>query len=497
MDNENQKTEYKSIWKDEYLATICSFANATGGVLFIGKDDNGNDIGISKEDTKKLLNDLPNKIREALGIIVEIDEKAINENFIVKIKIPKYNVPIAYKGVYYKRSGATNQVVTSNELNQMLLYNGSVHWEDMDCNTMTNKDLNEYAIDLFKKKAIACGRVQENILKESDIEILKKLHLINGETFTNASMLLFSRNPSDWVLGAFIKIGFFSDDAKIEYMDEIHGSILEQVDRAMDIIYLKYMKAEIHYNGQYREEKYFVPKEAMREAIVNAVCHKDYLSGIPIQISVYADKFYVANSGKAYEKISKEFLMTKHTSIPYNPKIANVFYLAGLIESWGSGVEKISNAVRKNNESTFNYKNVDANNIMIEFIKSNNSSEPLNEPLNGSNKNTTHTTQTLDKNTTQTTQTLDGNTTHTTQTLDGNTTHTTQTSAENSTHTLQDKIINIIKKNKEITLEEIAKMVCLTRDGVKYHITKLQKKGLVKHEGKDNKGYWVVKENKI
>ena len=88
----------------------------------------------------------------------------------------------------------------------------------------------------------------------------------------------------------------------------------------------------------------FVPELALREALVNAICHKRYQSGVPIQVSVYEDKLYIANDGCLPENWTLDNLMRKHASKPYNPNIANIFYYAGFIESWGRGIEKIGNA---------------------------------------------------------------------------------------------------------------------------------------------------------
>ena len=96
-----------------------------------------------------------------------------------------------------------------------------------------------------------------------------------------------------------------------------------------------------------RIERYFVPEAALREALLNALCHKQYQSGVPIQISVYEDRLYIANCGCLPENWTLENLMRKHASSPYNPNIAHVFYLAGFIESWGRGIEKICSACEK------------------------------------------------------------------------------------------------------------------------------------------------------
>ena len=110
---------------------------------------------------------------------------------------------------------------------------------------------------------------------------MEKLHLMNGPYLTNAAMLLFSRDPEKWQLGAYVKIGYFETDADLLYQDEIHGSILEQIDKIVELVYLKYMRAKITYEGMQRIERYFVPEEALREALLNALCHKQYQSDVP------------------------------------------------------------------------------------------------------------------------------------------------------------------------------------------------------------------------
>ena len=125
------------------------------------------------------------------------------------------------------------------------------------------------------------------MLDEPKKILMEKLHLMNGSYLTNAAMLLFSKEPEKWQLGAYIKLGYFETDADLLYQDEIHGSILEQIDKVVELVHLKYMKAKISYVGMQRIERYFVPEEALREAILNAICHKQYQSGVPVQITAY------------------------------------------------------------------------------------------------------------------------------------------------------------------------------------------------------------------
>ena len=125
------------------------------------------------------------------------------------------------------------------------------------------------------------------------------------------------------------------------YQDEIHGNLFHQIEKTIDLLFTKYIKANISYEGIHRIETYDYPKEAIREGLLNAISHKDYSSGFPIQISVYKDKLMIWNEGQLPENWTTEKLTQKHSSKPYNPDIANAFFRSGYIESWGRGTIKI------------------------------------------------------------------------------------------------------------------------------------------------------------
>ena len=116
---------------------------------------------------------------------------------------------------------------------------------------------------------------------------------------------------------------------------------MTQVDKAIDLIYTKYLKALISYDGLQRIETYLWPREGFREVLLNAVNHKAYETGIPIQIRVYDDKITIWNDGRWPRQIDVSKVYERHPSIPHNPRMADVFYRSGEIESWGSGFEKI------------------------------------------------------------------------------------------------------------------------------------------------------------
>lgn len=275
-----------------------------------------------------------------MSIIVDVNLLTEGEKEYIEIVVPPYPVAISCKGVYYYRSGSTMQTLSGPELESFIRRKRGASWDSMPLPGFTVNDIDDELVQKFKSLAVKKGRVDRSVLDESKESLMEKLRLTNAGYYTNAAMLLFSKNPDKWHLGAYTKIGFFESDADLRYQDEIHGSILEQVDKVMEVLHLKYMKAKISYEGIQRIERYFVTDEALREALLNTLCHKQYESCIPIQISVYEDCLYIANCGKLPENWTVDNLMSKHASRPYNPSIANVFYLAGLIESWGRGIEK-------------------------------------------------------------------------------------------------------------------------------------------------------------
>ena len=142
-----------------------------------------------------------------------------------------------------------------------------------------------------------------------------------------------------------MKIGKF-EGSELLYQDEVHGSLLLMADRVIDLIYLKYLKAAISYYKETRVETYPFARDAIREAVYNALIHCNWADNIPIQIRIEDDVMYVSNSSLLPFGWTAETLLCSHASKPFNPDIANVFYRAGYIESWGRGIQKICDACK-------------------------------------------------------------------------------------------------------------------------------------------------------
>lgn len=344
-EREHQSIEWKENWHDEYLKWICGYANAYGGKIYIGTDDEGNVVGIG--NARELLERIPNKITDTMGIIVDVNLLYEGELEYLEIIVDKYPSLISFHGKYYYRSGSTMREITGKELERALLKTQGKTWDGVPLPKLSVADLNQEAIQLFKEKAVKRGRLTNEEVSVEDIILMDNLHLIDEDGYLmRAAMLAFYRDPEKWVTGSYIKIGYFGkSDADLVYQDEVHGPLIEQVDKAIDLVYTKYMRALIDYEGIQRVEQFMFHKEAFREILLTAVVHKDYSSCNPIQISVYEDKIYIWNDGEMPPNLdSTEKLFMKHSSKPYNPKLANIFFKSGMIEAWGRGFEKIREA---------------------------------------------------------------------------------------------------------------------------------------------------------
>ena len=340
MNTENQNTEFKVSWRDEYLKWICGFANAQGGKLYIGVDDNGDVRGV--QDAHRLAEELPNKIVALLGIVPDVNVLEKDGREYIEIAVAPSNVPISLKGVYHYRSGSTKQELNGIALQQFILKKLGRTWDDIICEQARPEHIDRTAIDYFLRKAVAAQRLPEESLGQSTETVLKNLGLVDAEgKLKNAAVLLFARNPQLFIPAVHFKIGFFGrDDADLIFQDLVEGNILKMCDTVVETLKAKYLISPIHYEGLQRIEPLEIPEDALREAIFNSIIHKDYM-GQPIQMKVWRDRIELWNSGKLPDDLPPEKLLEEHSSEARNKNIAFVFYKAGFIEAWGRGISKI------------------------------------------------------------------------------------------------------------------------------------------------------------
>ena len=443
MNIENQHKEWKESWRDEYIKWICGFANANGGVLYIGIDDKGGVTGIP--EPQKLLETIPNKVKDILGIVVDVNILSKDDRDYLEIVVEPQPFPVNYKGQYHYRSGSTKLELKGTALDKFLLQKQGKHWDGVPVPNVSVGNLSKNAFINFRTKASRSKRLSSDMLQDNDELIIEKLHLTEGSYLKRAAILLFHPDPEKFVTGAFIKIGFFRTDEDLLYQDEIHGHLFEQVDKTMDLLLTKYLKATISYDGVTRVELFPFPEAALREALLNSIAHKDYSSGNPIQISVYDDHIVFWNEGQLPENWTVERLLHKHPSVPFNPDVAATFFRSGLIESWGRGTLKILNEclLAQLPPPVFKY---DLSGFMIEFYQ-------RKEIASGKTSG--------------------------------------KPSGKMSGKT-SDKVLTLISENHEITIPELSLSIGVSERSIERTINKLQKNRRLERIGGAKGGKWKI-----
>ncbi|MCK4796127.1 MAG: putative DNA binding domain-containing protein, partial [Spirochaetes bacterium] len=226
---ENQNIELKEHWRNDYIKWMCGFANANGGKLVIGVNNEGVATGLS--NVRKLLEDIPNKVRDILGIIVDVNLKTDGDIEYLEIVVEPYPYPVSYKGQYHYRTGSTKQELKGAALDRFLLQKQGKRWDGVPVPNVSTADLDNNTFELFRKKAMKSGRLNDDVLGENNEMLIENLRLKDGDYLKRAAILLFHPDPEKYVTGAYIKIGFFETDDDLLYHDEIHGNLLEQVDK--------------------------------------------------------------------------------------------------------------------------------------------------------------------------------------------------------------------------------------------------------------------------
>lgn len=342
--HESQNIEYKSNWRDDYLKWICGFANANGGKLFIGIDNNGKVTGIDNQND--LLEQLPNKFRDILGVYAEVNLQNENNKHFLEIIVPRFDVPISVRGKYYLRTGSTLQELKGPALNEFILKRTGKTWDDIPEQRASVNDIDEITIKKFLKDA----RIAKRINVEDDINIsdlLEKLRLLENGHLKRAAIVLFGKDPGKFYPNIAVKIGKFGEsDADLKFHEVVEGSLIQLKEQIGEMLNAKFFIYPIDFEGMQRVERDEYPVAAVREMTLNALVHRNYM-GAQTQIRLYGDHFSVWNDGGLPEGITEEDLKMVHRSKPRNPLIADVCFKAGYIDSWGRGTIKIIEACQE------------------------------------------------------------------------------------------------------------------------------------------------------
>lgn len=173
---ESQNIEFKEFWRDEYLKWVCGFANAQGGQIYIGLRDDGSVVGVA--DSKRLLEDIPNKIQDTMGIVVDVNLLQQDGKDYIEIQVRPSAYPVGYHGEYHYRSGSTKQQLRGAALTEFLMRKTGVRWEDVTVDDITVDDLDDESFKIFRRESLRSKRMTSEDLAVSNEELLSKLHLM-------------------------------------------------------------------------------------------------------------------------------------------------------------------------------------------------------------------------------------------------------------------------------------------------------------------------------
>lgn len=338
---ESDTLEFKENFNKEVVLTAGSFANTKGGTILIGVADGGDIVGtqISRETSRRWVNNITQSTEPML--IPEIDAREINGKKVAIIGIKEFPIkPVAVRGRCYRRVGTSNRLMAPQEIAEMHLDSRGTSWDKSPARHASLDDLDLGIINKYIKRANDTGRrkIEDS---EDPIQVLEKLDLLTEGRPSWAAVLLFSKKPQRFLSQAVIHCGRFKKDTIVIDDRMVQGPVMDQIDEAIDFI-RKNINVEFVMTGRpQREQVWDYPLNALREALINAVCHRDYAIPSNVEIRIYDDRLVVWSPGGLPLGITLDDLLKPHSSKLRNKGIGGVFYDVGLIEQWGSGIDKM------------------------------------------------------------------------------------------------------------------------------------------------------------
>ena len=334
---ETNNIEFKLSFQKEVIESVVAFANAKGGMVFIGVADDSSIVGvdIGYETIQNYINSIKQNTQP--NLIVDIEDIKINGKVILIIDIKEQPIkPIAYKNRYYKRYKNSNHLMSLNEISNEHLKTINGSW---DYYIDDRHDFSDISQENIIKAIEKIENYQNKKFNDDPLTILKKYELIKEDKLTFGAYLLFTCNNS--ALTAFA-IGRFKSPTKIIDNIDINTDIISQIDIAMQFIQKNLMVEFIITGNPQREERYDYPLEAIREIVINMIVHRDYRDSGHSIIKVFDDRIEFFNPGKLYDDITIEKLNNNdYSSRTRNRAIARFFKEAGIIERYGSGISRI------------------------------------------------------------------------------------------------------------------------------------------------------------
>lgn len=440
---EGYNIEFKESSTPAIGKEMCAFANASGGKILIGVSDAGDLSGV--RITNKLrseIQDIARNIDPKLSISIEDIGGALAVN------IPEgKEKPYSVGGKFYLRQGANSQQLSRNEIREFFQKEGLILFDEKtNKNFDIAKDINRIALKNFLQLS--------NIKKILPMEdIFRNLNLLDGHSMRNAGVLLFSKDITRFFLQATITCVLFQGKTKYKILDrkEFAGNLYDNYIDALNYLRAK-LNTEFIIKGGPREERLELPEDALREAILNAVAHRNYfVSGANIQIYIFSDRVEITNPGGLVNGLTLKDLGKR--SLSRNNLLFGLMQRMDLVEKIGSGILRMKKAMKEYGlprpkiESDENWFSIIFKRKVLEDVSGKDLEKDLDKDLEDLTDN-------------------------------------------------QKKIIAEMKKNKNVTQKELSRRVGINEKNIRNNIAGLKERGLIERIGPDKGGYWEVIEKK-
>ncbi len=326
---ETYNLEFKEKISNSFLKTVVAYSNYTGGKILFGVNDNGKEVGIDRPIDAML--DIENMINDSIKPQVTYSLDFLDKSIIELLVYPGDEKPYFYKSKSYKRNDSATIEIDNNELKRLILEGNNKSYDQI------TSYVEEYSFAYLENK------LKEKLnINSIDTDILKTLELIDSNNrLTNAGALISDKNTYNII----DMVRFGKDNNTILSRFQIKNiSILKAYDQAIEK-YREYYHYEI-IEKAYRQKIEIIPEKAFREAIANALVHRNWMSKSFIQIAMKKNKIYITSPGGLPSNLTAEEYLNVKISIMQNPIIGNVFFRLDIIESFGTGITRIKNSYR-------------------------------------------------------------------------------------------------------------------------------------------------------
>ena len=323
--------EFKRSGTSSLGRELCAFANATGGVVLIGVTDTGDIVGV--DDHNRLKAEVQAVARSAEPpIAVEIE----SVGKVLAVTVPaQHSKPYSFGGKFFIREGATSQQMSRSEIREFFYKEGLIHFDETPCSKFSlAKDLSDEVWALFRRRARIPAEMEP-------VGALTNLHLLDVEgRMSHAGAWLLSRDIRKFTVSADAACALFMGSDKVRILDRrgFHGDVYSMID---DVVAYILSKINVEYIIKHvkREERPELPEEALREAVVNALAHRDYRSTANVQVYIFKDRVEIVSPGGLPAGMTEADLGVK--SIPRNPLLFALLHRMDAVENIGSGIKRI------------------------------------------------------------------------------------------------------------------------------------------------------------